>query len=284
MGRTVTAINPSRPNQAVYGPEVLATVPFFRDRAEYEAFTGEQAPPYRPDLPLKRWYVTDGVLDYRTYDLVSEPPTYKMVRVEEPELRSGVNFPGAYHYPAWVSPPSGAYYMLGGNREYIPNTDLASPEDAQRVVRELRDAGWSVEGLEENNRNNMFQVAFEPGEKRRMFMVVIAGQQYNVGKLITDQMENGIGAPGAWSQPGKGEPGWVPADTRNTGRVEGPEYPVPMRRLDEMERWGGTPFGRSITNVALAAGRTEVNEAQQADNVAETLRLTKLIAAKLDIE
>lgn len=280
--------NPARPNRPTYGVDDLAMVPTFKTREAFQAFTGEQAPPFDPDAPVKRWYITHAVsgpvdagdlLTLQTYDTRPEVPVLRSFRIGGAEAAS-INLPGAYVYPAAVVAPSGAFYMLNGEKQYVSAQGLATWEDAKRIGVELMAAGYVLapDSIRELDRVGMFSIGYESDENRRLLHIQIKGELHNVGALMRDQYNEGIGAPGAWSSPDSGIVDWIPAPVRERVSTRG-EVPTPMRALENGESWQRLPFGLQILNAADAAGASEMNEKNMADNVAEIKRgVDKILA------
>lgn len=284
--------NPARPNRVTYGVDDLAMVPIFKTREEFQTFTGEQAPPFNPDMPVKRWYVThvsggivnpEEVLGFQTYDTRPTTPVLRSFRMPGAEALT-VNLPGAYIYPAAVVAPSGAFYMLNGEKHYISAQGLATPADAERILRELVAAGYALNmsNVVRVERTGMFNIGYDPGETRRLLQIEIAGESHNVGALMRDQNNEGVGAPGYWNPPGAGVVDWIPQPVRERASTAG-EVAVPMRALGSGESWQRLPFGLQILNAQTAEGATELNEKSLADNVAVIKHNTEKILAFFNI-
>ncbi len=281
MWKSISLTAPARPPGPTYGVEALALVPIFKTREDFKAFTGVQAPPYDPTRPIKRWYTTDPGTSFMTYNTVPPVPEYISIMVLD---AGGVNIPGAFVYPPYDPGPatSGAYFMLNGNKQYLPISTLARWEDGNRIAQELRDAGWSIAEVAPLDRAGMFAVGYEPNESRRILNIKANGENYNVAGLVADQYYDGVGAPGFWKAPSPAGVDWIPAPQQTrTGKTETTEVPVPMRMLEADEKWLRLPMGLQILNTSDAAGAEEVNEQNQAANVAETLRLVRKLSSML---
>jgi hypothetical protein len=284
----ITPKIPQRPNTPVYGVDALATVPVFQDREAYKAFTGVQAPPFDPTEPVKRWYVSTGAtfMDpfvYSSYNTKNNPPTYESYTLGS--TAGLVNLPGHYEYPAYNPAPSGAYYRLNGEKQYLPASNLADIEDVRNLVDELKAWGWPVTGAEELTRTGMYLIAYEPGETRRVFQLHIGTNSHNAGALLMDRSSGGVGAPGTWTKPvtGNESPDWNPAPVNEMAGRNAPEWPVPMRELEPGEQWHVLPFGVQIVNTAHPAGAAEANEQSMADNVAKLVADVAKIKAHFGI-
>lgn len=263
-------------------------VPVFADRDAYKAFTGEQAPPFNPDKPVKRWYVThsmgDRVADattalaFQTYDIKPDVPVLRQFMLAPADALT-VNLPGKYVYPARVVAPSGAFYMLNGEKQYINPTGLATMEEAKELLAELVAAGHPASSAEvvEQARAGMFAIGYEPSEARRIIQITVSGGTYNVGGLLADKHADGVGSPGAWTGPGV-PVDWIPAPVMERKGTAG-ETPVPMRALENGETWQRLPFGLQILNAQTPEGAEEVNEKNLASNVAAIKRGMEKIQA-----
>lgn len=276
---TLKTSPPPPADRAVYGPEVLNQVPFFPDRAAYEAFTGQQAPPFDISRPAKRWYFTgiDGVptsdtsvksiWKYTAYDTAEETPGLRQYAIPANELAT-VNFPGPYRYDAYDPKPSGVFYMLNGERQYIDKWELSTPDEARQTAQALTKAGYlgpdgapAVE-VAVNERAGMFAFGYDANEERRVHVLRTSVGNYNVGALLVKRHKAGFNSTGWWGDAEDyPEPHWI-----SSKRVDQPvgenafEYPVPQRALLPTERWKRLPFGLQIFNVLHPDGAAEMQE------------------------
>jgi len=208
------------------------------DRASWERTFGEQAPPYDPSRPPKRWAdksALDGVADpntklveYDYFDFGSR--TFKKLRLTAREAATP-NLPGRYIYPAYEPEPTPAVVRHpNGGASPINPVMLSTREEAEALRQEL--GGDSV--VENTVSPGPFQIDWL-GEKRRMWAVRIGDQYYNAGLLLRRKYRYGVGAPGEWSFAANGQPVWRPKPQETGENDPRPEVPVPSRKLEPNE-------------------------------------------------
>ncbi len=205
------------------------------DRMSWERTFGEQAPPFDPARPPKRWADTsalEGVADadakfveYDYFDFGSR--TFKKLRLTAREAATP-NLPGAYVFPKYEPAPTPAV-VRHPDRGASPLNPvmLSTREEAEALRQEL-----GGESVVENTMSEAgpFRVDWQ-GERRRMWLVRIGNQYYNVGLLLARKYRYGVGAPGEWSFSPIGQPTWTPKRQATGENDPRPEVPVPTRTL-----------------------------------------------------
>ena len=221
------------PDEPFYPIERLYLFERF-DRPGWERAFNEQAPPYDPSRPPKRWADTsalEGVADpdaklveYDYFDLGSR--SFRKLRLTAREAATP-NLPGRYVYPAYEPEPTPAMvrHPDGGTSPVNPMM-LAARKEAEELRREL--GGDSV--VENTMSPGPFSVDWR-GEKRRMWLVRVGGRYYNAGLLLRRKYKYGVGAPGQWSFARNGQPVWRPRPQETGENDPRPEVPVPCRKL-----------------------------------------------------
>src|ERR1051326_1259676 len=95
--------------QAQYQISVLNLFPTYASRAAYQQATGQQAPPFDPSQPLKRWFDPAPTgQSYLVFDSSAADSGYVSQLAMPAAQAARLNLPGIYNYPAYVSPPTDA--------------------------------------------------------------------------------------------------------------------------------------------------------------------------------
>lgn len=212
-------------SKKIQSPSVLELDYPKYDRASYLAATGQQAPPFDDDLPIKRWRATNG----ETVFNILNHKTGKIETKDLGDMAAMVNLPGLPTFPAWKVQPTPA--------EISPLV-LSTLEQANEIAEEwgLDTSTAVVSSMDGQTKWN--------GETRRAYQILYGGNGYNVGGLLRKKYQKGIGHPGSWDMEPE-SPVWVPAQLSDGSKADPEkEIGVPVRPLAEGERIepGPTPF------------------------------------------
>ncbi len=250
-----------------YGLDALVEVKVFRGdsaRDAYQKAYGEQAPPFDPAQPVKRWRVTDGGTQFRYYVPSGDAsqPLRQLVLDMTAAQAATVNLPGAFEYPVRVVPASGAYIIDAlGQKQYINAAGLATETEAKEYSRQLERAGWNPGPILTSEQSGPVQIQFEPNEERRYWHIKTEAGTFSVGLLAKDRSTRGVGSPGRWSKPGEtASPIWFSEVNVATTFSVFPEVPLPMRTLRADERVEASPFGVRIYPNAGGSGDGSTRE------------------------
>ena len=130
---------PTQPNQPQYQISALNLFPVYATRAAYQQATGQQAPPFDPDEPIKGWCDPAPTgQPYTVFDPTATAKGYTSLLMMSPQQAAQVNLPGVYNYPAYVSPPTdavevGPYGPIGN----VSPDQVCLQADAQEIANEI---------------------------------------------------------------------------------------------------------------------------------------------------
>jgi hypothetical protein len=220
--------------------EALNTVKEFT-RESYLRTYGQQAPPFDPKKPVKTWRVIrtePGDYTYGFWDTsdLNKEPVYVLKRIPG-ILAESVNIPGPYKYVKAQLAPSGAYTLQGPDQQRvaIPAENLSEFAQALALQQALEAAGWPVAGFTEGELGGVFKVQYDPGETRKLYNITMTdGSSHNVGELLDQRNNQGVGSPGSWSSPGThSSPLWKSTLAEAQAVVPNPalgSVPVPQKK------------------------------------------------------
>ncbi|MBV8846582.1 MAG: hypothetical protein JO307_27570 [Bryobacterales bacterium] len=219
---------PPQPNEEYYGTQALGLFQTF-NRDTYLSTFGVQAPSYDPTRLIKSWF--DSTVDasnpsnIAVYKIVAQDQNghWGLQQLVMPASEAAtVNLPGTIVYPPYMIAPTQATRAGSG----INALYLSLQSDAQEILTEI--GGTSL--LDEGN-SPVFPVIYPANEPRRVWDVVLDGEPLNVGLLLNQKYEQGVGAPGHWDT-SQGTAVWVADPPPPTGTNDTrPPRPMPVRNL-----------------------------------------------------
>jgi hypothetical protein len=295
-------IDPPMPNRPQYSVYDIATVHHFQSRDEYLKLFGVQAPPFDHTRKPKFWFDSgvspDGVAEYNVVWIDSSgQPVYIKIVMPGAEADS-VNMPGSYQYFPRLIQPTAAKLILNGTGMPVGMREVSLEAEAQAMVAALAPifANLSLKYRLGAVAPPDFYDYPDHSDPRRVYELYDAtGNQElpptfaNVGELLYDMNELGVGAPGHWERDTQGGPGW-----KHDIAIEQPtdpklmtEWPTPVRQLLPGEHlvlsFGGT---LTIQQDALmpktnftGGGFTDADRAAIAANTAMTTETHALMLA-----
>lgn len=223
----------NQPDQDQYTLDALYVFPR-HTRATFLAATGQQAPAFAVDKPIKRWQLPASLAAGRdpndSYSFKAvDPQTGQYVTRSISYGDAGkVNLPGAVDYAKYVVAPTGAQAVqqtATGVATGAVNADyLSNFADAQILAAELQTPAPFQPVYPSAS------ISYPPDELRRDWAITLrSGRVANVGVLLKDRNKAGVGAPGHWSD--VNNPQWI-ADVQMSVEANNlPEIPMPSRDL-----------------------------------------------------
>ncbi|HEV2198665.1 MAG TPA: hypothetical protein VGR73_02510 [Bryobacteraceae bacterium] len=271
MNPTSVPAIPAQPDQATYGPAVLALFKTF-SRDTYFAAFGVQAPAWDALRAPKFWFdstvdvsTPSNVAVYKVVDSSSGTPALRQLVIPAAEA-AAVNIPGAVTYAPYVIAPTGTTRAGAGvNPQY-----LSLQTSAADLMRQLGGSGLADEGA-----STQFPAIYPANEPRRMWTFLIAGNPVNVGMLLAAFNSGGMGAPGRWDL-STGFPQWIAAPADPTGLDDRhAARPLPVRDLLPNEELQAEPLGLGGALVV----RTDLVQANSAGFTPDDRKLLQQIFA-----
>ena len=250
---------------------VRAGVVNYDSRSDFQTKTGQQAPPYDPNLlgsgigAIKRWVATGldpanpnapYTLPYLGLNAQGQPAVLSMTIPAS--MASKLNLAGSIGYQKyddWLQARGGTktvhIFSFNGQQIQRPVVEqewplLLTPQEAQNLAAEIGNGAKVVDTVTDQ----YFQLGFlwDPNDPRRIQDIVVGTWRGAAGYLFRDRSVAGVGAPGTWSlsteiSPAPGSPKFTPA-TPATGQAETRVIPIPIRDLatDEKPVFGGGLF------------------------------------------
>jgi len=226
--------------------------PLYPDRAAYKAASGQDAPAWNPNYPIKQWFDPEGGGSYQVYN--EQPAAPALVPLTMPVAEAWtVNLPGAMSFPAYVPEPTPATQQLTLAGHIFPATPidpstLSTPEQANALAQIC---GGTV--VDPDASPSQFFVVAWNGETRRRFKIEFGGNANltsYVGQILQQQNAKGVGAPGHWdsAQFASGMV-WVP-DAAPDGAGVTATVPIPIK-LQQGEKLDSVMVGPGISTVVV---------------------------------
>jgi hypothetical protein len=219
------------------------------NRETYRVRYGQQAPPFDADHPQKLWRLPEDssqiaeLVRYRYWDLRTGQEHTKTI---DRKFAVSVNLPGEYEYESysdWLARymrenPTSAYQVRdGAGRMPLSPEVLTTREEAERLRAAV---GGEFVQEQQWERGGLF---YPPEETRRLFVVLLKGNQLPAWGLRFQEYAHGVGARGEWKEV-DGALDFYPAPRHS--RPEGlsrKEVPVPQRSLRLGEKVAPGPAG-----------------------------------------
>jgi hypothetical protein len=254
---------PTQPNQPQYPISTLDLFPVYLTRAAYQQATAQQAQPFDAAQPLKGWADPAPTgQPYLVFDSTAVATGYISQMTLTPAQASQLNLPGAYNYPAYVSPPTdaqevGPYGPLG----------LVSPDQvclqaaAQAIANEIASLypGQTLSVVQENSGLFHYVYGLDP---RRQWYIQIGNTVILAQALIETQNLGGVGAPGNWTLTAMGL-NWVPDTPVTTAPPNAINIPVPIRALLPNEEIVHLPGSLFTPAGSFVVERTDLTQPAQ---------------------
>ncbi len=206
--------------------------PLYKDRAEFKAASGIDAPAFNPAWPIKQWFdpAAPASPSYQIWDgSVTEPG---LVSLTMPQAEAGtVNLPGLRTFPAYEPAPTNARRQLQFGSFSGP---IQAADPAMLSTKAEADALAALVGatVVMYSAINQFWHYDWGTETRRDYILQYRGQVSGpfVGNLLQDMNGNGVGAPGHWSasQIAAGQLQWVP-EVVDDGSGAHPVMDIPLQ-------------------------------------------------------
>ena len=211
----------------------------YRDRDDYKDRTGEQAPPFNPDLAPKYWEMTDAVPGTMSFKTIDQTDGKYVDRTIPGAFASRVNLPGRYYYPSYSTDrTSGAFVDIGSRRQFINGRHLANVVDAnfliEDILSDLPDLPISTDSLIEIKYAGGAEIQYVPEESRRLYRLILDGNGLNVGLLLQIWHRWGVNHPGTWSRTSYNDLSFAPIDVETSNDM--PRVDTPYRSLKEGEK------------------------------------------------
>ena len=204
MTPTSLPVTPTQPNQHSYPISDLNLFQIF-GRAKYHAKFGQQAPPYRPQFPIKYWFDSSEGGVYTIVNYNTEPPSLEKITISK-AMAGAINLPGDFFYPVYApSTSTPAVTTNLGVTQPVPVNMICEQADAVKLATAI--SGPNAPAPTEDPQLN--NVTWN-GETRRMWDVMVAGTLLVAAPLVAQMYVKGIGAPGKWNLTNPLNPVWVP--------------------------------------------------------------------------
>lgn len=253
-------LNPTQPDKPFYPVDEIANYKRYTRALFYQEF-GQQAPPFDPKFPIKRWADTTMTEAKKRFPIIAADGAYSEVELSKADA-GFLNLPGLYSFPKYVIAPTPAV-MIGpmGFAGGVPPISLSTKAQADKLAADLNTAVSDA---------RMAPMNFEPyeqalfgfsinwnGETRRQFALRFmlpdgANAAQTVGILLNQRNAGGEGSPGKWFINAMGGMVWQTTQVE-TGELDTrPESIIPIRALLGNEKITPvplTPFG--IGNVLI---------------------------------
>jgi hypothetical protein len=220
-------------------------------RPIYKDLFGEEAPPYDPSKPIKRWGdttklvnsdgtpVADPENELCAYNVWDEVKGAVIKKVMTNADAAAVNLPGIKVYPKWDNPATSAAVLVDPvGSSQINGTTLISWEDALKIQKEITtQLNLNATIVEQDLNSDGFYKVIWGSETRRSYNLIIAGKDpMNMGALGKSRWAAGYDVPGKWVLNNVGYPSFV-ADVQTDGMQDPrPEVPFPVRNLYSNEK------------------------------------------------
>ncbi len=260
LTQTIGPLNPAQPDKPFYPVDEITNYKRYTRALFYQEF-GQQAPPFDPKFPIKRWADTTMTEDKKRFPIIAADGALSEVELSKSDA-GFLNLPGLYSFPKYVMAPTPAV-MIGpmGFAGGVPPISLSTKSQADKMAADLNAAVADA---------RMAPMNFEPyeqalfgfsinwnGETRRQWalrFMLPDGQTaaQTVGIILNQRNAAGEGAPGKWTINTSGGMVWNTTQVE-TGELDTrPESIIPIRALLGNERVTPvplTPFG--IGNVLV---------------------------------
>lgn len=236
-----TPIYPPQPTDPFYPGAALNMLPTYT-RASYATAQGSDAPTGSIIRRPKYWADSSvgnsqSLVNYQYFDTTTTPPTVKIMSISALEA-SQFNIPGLQTYPKYVVASTLAT-SLGAPLN--PNS-LSTLEQADVIAVQ-----WGLDP-ESAVAQNLGTYSWPDNEQRRVYEIMLNGTQYNVGQLLIEQNNFGVGAPGMWLMSAPGGPQWVQMPPMSQNFTAAP-WPNPIRKLlanEGIANGGGALGGQTV--------------------------------------
>jgi hypothetical protein len=290
MTPTSLPVTPAQPNLPDYGFQALALFPTWT-RASYLAAFGVQAPNWDATKPVKLWFDTSGN-DSSKYFMpqqlaasgtpAEQPLTVLDATTGQPRPltlaeAAAVNIPGLMTYPSYgvtIGAPTDVIQQSTGaslSEEYL--STFAQAMQIAEAWGVPVSFGGVVASIVDMDPGGQQAYTFPAGESRRQYGVMWQGLPQNVGMVLYQMNQQGVGHPGSWSLTGSSTPTFVFAQPGPDGITSGVSLvtiPVPVRPLLPTEYFEQVLGGSEIINTNLlqppsATGSVTVGDFTSAD-------------------
>lgn len=221
----------------------VASIQQAKNRADYLAITGQQAPAWDKSRVIQRWWDTAiaaaldaGTMkpgDVVTYQQTTDVAPGTLIPLEVPASEAAVpNFPGYYDYPKYAVAPTSAY-LLGpdGTVTPIDPGSLCTAAEARGLAVDVGSKGAPTQTMA----NFVgYRPVYPSSETRRPWVLTLAdGSTVQAALLLAQRNARGVGAPGHWDlTTHPGSPQWVSEIPQDSGERDlRPNRPVGLRPL-----------------------------------------------------
>lgn len=242
MSVITTPVIPPQPNTPYYTGSALNILPEYT-RISYRAAQGIDAP--AGDITKRPKFWADSTVGsaalinvtYPYFDTITSPPSVKQMTMSQFEA-SQFNIPGLPSFPQYVVTETSAT-SLGAP---LNKNSLSTLQQAQQLA-----LSW---GLDPTHAvaENLGTYSWPDNESRRVYEIMYNGTQYNVGGLLLNMNNFGVGAPGMWVLGAAGGPQWIlsPPPNQNFTALA---WPDPIRGLlanEGLANGGGALGGQTV--------------------------------------
>ena len=264
-----------QPNQAYYGTEFLTLFKTFA-RDTYQTSFGVSAPAYDPSRVIKTWFDstadTSSPANVSVYKILTQDSkgNWILQQLVMPAIEAAaVNLPGAVVYPVYVPAPTKATRGGSGINELY----LSLQSEAQALMADIGGSNIIDEGA-----SAVFPVIYPTDEPRRVWDIIFKGQALNVGLMLADRNNKGIGSPGHWDT-STTNVAWVPDQPAPTGLDDTrPPRPMQMRDLLPNEVFKAGLMGVGISRTDLQAAVNQANGEFTSDDRATLQKIYQLLS------
>lgn len=283
-----TPVNPPQPADPFYPGSVLNILPTYT-RASYATAQGSDAP--TGDITRKPKYWADSTVgasplvtvEYRYFDTSTPGPAIVKTMSMSAAEASEFNIPGLQTYPKYIVASTQA-------------TSLGAPVNPNSLSTLAQADAIAVQwGLDPTNAvaQNLGTYSWPENEQRRVYEIMLNGTQYNVGELLIELYNYGIGVPGMWvMNVPPGGPQWVLMPPTSQNFTAAP-WPNPIRKLlanEGIAAGGGALGGQTVivynttmnspynpnTNASTGSGGSGVGVVVGGLTVDQDARLTRI--------